>query len=694
MLSKIVVVLSLTLSMVCVSNAQQPMSEADEIERITTTSSRFSSNAYRYPGALDWLSQSELQRINPAHIQQALVRVAGVNFHRGNGQEYLPSVRSPVFTGAGACGELLTAEDGIPLRAAGFCNINELFEAGTEYAQSIDVLKGPGTVIYGSNAIHGVINVVTQNPISSPAQIELDLGSYGYKRAGFNLGNQQQQHGVGINFSITDDTGYRDNESVDQLKSHVRYQYAAQNFDIQAGLSISDLEQETAGFVIGLNSYSDAEIAQSNANPEAFRNANSTRAWVKFSGEAQMSEAEPFLWQFTPYLRTQEMAFLMHFLPGQPLEENEQQSAGFQSSLQLTLSPFVDLIVGADAEFTEAGLTQFQQDATQGSAFLMATIPAGLQYDYAVDANMFSVFSAIEWQLTDVLQFNFGGRYEQIKYDYENNMLTGRTDENGQVCGFGGCRYSRPPSAENEFDEFSPQASLTFQVEHNQLAYVSIAKGYRAPQATELYRLQRNQSVADLDSVVAKNIELGYKYWSKQLDLRLALYHMDKENVIFRDSDFFNVSNGETRHQGVELSLRYAITTDLTFSSAMSYARHQYRNDQGIIPLAGNDMDTAPRTLVNAQILWQPKENIALELDWIHSDEYYLEPQNEQVYSGHNIFNLLSTWELTEQVRLSAQITNLFDKAYAERADFTGFSGPRYFPGRPRSGLVGIEYQF
>jgi outer membrane receptor protein involved in Fe transport len=126
----------------------------------------------------------------------------------------------------------------------------------------------------------------------------------------------------------------------------------------------------------------------------------------------------------------------------------------------------------------------------------------------------------------------------------------------------------------------------------------------------------------------------------------------------------------------------------------MSYARHQYRNDQDTVPLVGNDMDTAPRTLVNAQILWQPRENVALELDWIHSDEYYLEPQNEQAYSGHNIFNLLSTWALTDQVRLSAQITNLFDRAYAERADFTGFSGPRYFPGRPRSGFVGIEYHF
>ena len=675
--------------------AQQQNNESDNIERITTTSSRFVTDALKHPGSLEWLDESELNRINPAHIQQALVRIAGVNLHRGNGQEYLPSVRSPVFTGAGACGELLTAEDGIPLRAAGFCNINELFEAGTEYAQSIDVLKGPGTVIYGSNAIHGVVNVITQNPIWSPATASVDLGSYGYKRAGFNLGNQQQQHGFGVNFSITDDSGYRDDESVEQNKMHIRYEYQASDFNLEAGLSVSDLEQETAGFIIGLNSYLDENIAQSNANPEAYRNASATRLWVKLSGDMQLKlSTEPVKWQVTPYVRDQDMDFLMHFLPGQPIEDNAQQSMGVQSSMQFTLSPNVTLLIGADAEATSAELTQFQPNPTQGSAFLMATIPAGLQYDYEVDADMFSLFSSVAWQLSDALQLDVGGRFERINYDYNNQMLSGRTDAEGNSCGFGGCRYSRPPSGENSFSEFSPQASITYSLDADQLAYMSLSQGYRAPQATELYRLQRNQSIAELDSVEAQNIEVGYKYLTQAIDVRLAAYHMDKDNVIFRDSDFFNVSNGETRHQGIELSIRYQLLPNLAFATAMTYARHQYRNNQGSSEIAGNDMDTAPRTLANAQLLWQVNDSMDLELDWIHSGDYFLEPENQQRYSGHNIFNLLGSWQISDNLALSAQLTNLFDKEYAERADFTGFSGHRYFPGRPRSGLVGMEYQF
>ena len=42
-----------------------------------------------------------------------------------------------------------------------FANINELFEAHGEVAERIDVIKGPASALYGSNAIHGVINVIT-----------------------------------------------------------------------------------------------------------------------------------------------------------------------------------------------------------------------------------------------------------------------------------------------------------------------------------------------------------------------------------------------------------------------------------------------------------------------------------------------------------------------------------------------------
>lgn len=681
-----------------VALALQPMAaaqtnELDNIERITTTTSRFETVALSYPRALNWVSAETLATVEPQHIQQVLNRIAGVNLQRGNGQEYLPAIRSPVFTGAGACAELLTAEDGIALRAAGFCNINELFEAGTEYAQSIEVLKGPGTVIYGSNAMHGVVNVITRNPIDAPAFIGLELGSYGFKRLTTSAGNNADDHGLGINLAITDDTGYRDEEGFEQAKVHVRYRTRLDNVDVSAGLSLSTLDQETATFITGLDSYRDAEIAQSNVNPEAYRKADSARLWIRFSG-AQQSVDGSYEWQVTPYVRHQDMDFLMHFLPGQPNELNDQTSFGVLSSAQWQLAPDVSLTVGADAEMTDASLQQIQANPTQGSAFLQATIPAGRQYDYAVDATMLAAFGELNWDLTDAWQLSAGARVERIEYDYDNLMNSGRVDEDGNTCGFGGCRYSRPDDRTDSFSEFSPQVSMSYQLDPQQMLFVVLAQGYRAPQATELYRLQRAQTVAELDSVKAQNLELGYKRVSAALEVQVAVYHMDKDNVIFRDSDFFNRSDAETRHQGVELTLGYQVNKQWRLSTAMTYSRHQYRNDLGDLLLAGKDMDTAPRRLATAQLQWTPTDSLTGEIDWRYTSEYFLEPENERLYNGHNIVDLRMRWQLNDDWQLNGQVLNALDRAYAERADYTVFSGPRYLPGRPRSVQMGVQYQF
>ena len=93
------------------------------VEEIVTVATRTEANLAEVIGSVSVVDGEALKLVSHAHVQQALSRVAGVNLHRGNGQEYLPAVRSPVLTGAGGCGGFLMQEDGIPLKASGFCNI-------------------------------------------------------------------------------------------------------------------------------------------------------------------------------------------------------------------------------------------------------------------------------------------------------------------------------------------------------------------------------------------------------------------------------------------------------------------------------------------------------------------------------------------------------------------------------------------
>ncbi|MGO3300957.1 MAG: TonB-dependent receptor [Pseudoalteromonas sp.] len=663
-------------------------SEKNDIERITTTASRAEVSAEPLPLVISSITKEQLDLIAPTHIEQVLKQIAGANIQHGNGQEYLPALRSPVLSGAGACGGILTAEDGIPLRAAGFCNINELFEAHTEMAERVEVLKGPGSVLYGSNAVHGVINVITPDTTYDEHLLGVDLGSYGYSRlklrSGTDLGNQ----GIGINASVTRDTGYRDDESVDQEKLNLRHRYESDDFLVNTGLSYTHLDQKTAGFIEGFESYKDDEIAQQNFDPDAFRKARSFRLWSK----VQWQTAQDVV-TITPYVRSQSMTFFKHFLPGTPLEENSQNGVGVQSLWRHTYSEKLTLNLGLDSEYTRADFLQYQAEPTQGSAFLVATVPQGKHYDYDVTSTLLAPFVSLDWQWQK-LSVNLGARFEQLNYDYTNNLLAGRTKEDGSECTMGGCRYSRPPSGENKFTNTSPKLGLSYQLSNNNYIYANASRGYRAPQAAELYQLQREQQVASLASVTADNVEMGFKGQYQQLHYVFSAYAMNKQNVIFRDSDFFTINDGETQHRGIELELDYQLTNSLQLALAATHAKHTYSYDQTLsgININGNDIDTAPRNIANFQINWQATNNTVLALEWHHVSDYFTDPENLHSYAGHDLVNLRAAWQVTEQLKLTARINNLTDTAYAERADYTSFTGDRYFPGRPRNVMLSASF--
>ena len=647
------------------------------IDEVVTVATRIDASPDQFIGTVSVLGNEELKSVSHTHVQQALSRVAGVNLHRGNGQEYLPAVRSPVLTGAGGCGGFLMQEDGIPLRPSGFCNINELFEANTEMAQRIEVLRGPGTVLHGSNAMHGVINVVTPD-ISPKTKLGLELGANDYRRLKITTGTGNL--GVAANFAR--DGGYRDDSGFDQQKLSVRHRYKNHNMEIESGLTLTNLNQETAGFIEGLNSYRDDSQLRRNLNPEAYRDVRSARAWSRVT-----KSKENYQLIITPYIRYSQMDFLQHFLPGDPLEENGQKSAGVQIGYHRPLSQSLNMIAGLDLEITDAYLKQSQDSPT-----LWGSIPQGKHYDYQVDATMAAPFMYLDWTVTERLTVNGGLRLESMRYDYDNNMPLGRTKDDGTECA-DGCRYSRPPSGKDDFDNWSANLGAQLRLAGGSKVFLRMARGFRAPQATELYRLQREQQITDLDSESIDSVELGIAGSTESLTYKLAAYHMEKDHVIFRDSDFFNVSDGNTEHQGIELELDYRINQHFALSISATQARHKYLNSliTGDVNIRGNDIDTAPRHFASARLAWTPAANTSLELEWQSMGSYYMDPENLYRYEGHDLLHLRAGWSISESMDVYANISNLSDRHYAERADFTSFSQERYFPGVPRAVRVGVE---
>ena len=489
-------------------------------ENILVTASRVEENAMKLPLAWSTVSSETLQFIDPIHINEIMQRVPGAWISRGNGQESIIALRSPVLTGAGGCGAFFAAADGISLRAPGFCNVNQLFDTNFEQAGRIEVIRGPATALYGSNAMHGVINVISAAPTEEiDNRLALEAGPYDYYRGKYRYSNTLGKHGISVSANGTTDGGYKDDSDYDQQKATVRHDYAGEHWDVRTVLDAANLNQNTAGFIEGYQAYKDNDLKKRNPNPNAYRDAWSVRLY----SAASIALNDTNTLTVTPYLRDNDMEFLQHYLPWQPVEENAHDSLGLRATVQ-TNTDTLRWINGIDMEHTNASLKETQDEDFSPNQ------PAGVHYDYQVSATGGAIYSQLRTQSDSPWEIDGGVRleYTQLRLQQQNRRR----------CWLRARR--RPPAASTgrltgrtSFTDWSLNAGASYSLSRKITSlYLRVARGFRAPQATELYRLQGGQETANLDSEKIDNIELGLRGdWLGTARYDVAVYYMHKDDV-------------------------------------------------------------------------------------------------------------------------------------------------------------------
>jgi outer membrane receptor protein involved in Fe transport len=394
--------------------------------------------------------------------------------------------------------------------------------------------------------------------------------------------------------------------------------------------------------------------------------------------------------------RRSRMDFIQHFLIGKPFEHNAQTSYMVSSTLAMNFfSNVLETRLSVDVETADSELTEFQPaPATDGAPAANAVRPAGYHYDYTVDSNTVGATLALDWRFANHWSLAAALRADQTRYDYDNHMIAGNTDQNGVPCP-GGCLYSRPADRVDDFNNVAPRVTLSWQPGERSMLYLSGSTGFRPPEMTEMYRLQRQQSVADLDSEELESLEAGWKFRTGVFSFSTAVFAMEKDNVILRESSGFNVSNGRTTHRGLEYEARARLNSWLSLRAAGSFARHEYGFSRSVeggeTIVKGNDVDTAPRQVHNLGLDFRFTDAWDAALDVAFVDRYFLDAANTAAYPGHTVANLRVGWRPNDDLRASLRVDNVFDTAYADRADFA-FGNYRYFPARDRALFLSVDF--
>ncbi len=651
----------------------QSVFAADEI---IVTATRSEMKAKEYAGSVSVLNQHQLEIISAVHPAEALNEIAGVNIHRNSGQEHLTAIRSPVLTGGAGAGSFLYLEDGVPLRSAGFSNVNGLFEGALELAGGVEVTKGPGSVLYGSNAVHGLINILSQTPTETSTYALDILGNDdGYVRLKTSMSGEALSGRYSLATSFTHDNGFRENSGFDQQKIQLRYDQQAGDWSLKTLATFQNLNQETAGFIKGVDAYKNRVLSLTNPNPEAFRDGKSIRLAVHLNKQINSQTNLSFI----PYARWVDLTFRRHFVPGKALEDSGHKSIGLLASFEGT-SKSIAYTLGFDSEYTKGFLREFQPGPSVFS-FIQ-----GEHFDYEVNATVLSPYTQLRFNLGAKTKLNLGARADYTHYDYRNNINSGQ---------FG--RFIRIPDQKDDYLTISPKIGLVHVINNHITSYVRLARGSRAPQITDAYSLQINQAAGEIKPETIDSFELGLKGNINTVDFELTGFAMKKDNFFFRNANGFNVEDGKTEHIGVELSFNAPLTNILELSGSFTLANHTYAFSDIVTSasssiIEGKQIDTAPNTLGFMQLKVSPSEALNVFLKWQHMGDYFTDPGNTAKYTGHDIFTLRSTYKLGKNISIYGRVDNLFDTAYADRADFA-FGSHRYFPGRLRTAFLGVKIQ-
>src|SRR5690606_38954100 len=105
-----------------------------------------------------------------------MAQVPGAWINVTGGEGHMTAIRHPQTTSP----VYLYLEDGVPTRSTGFFNHNALYEVNIPAAERIEIVKGPATALYGSDAIGATINVGIRAPSAEPSfEASAEAGAHG-----------------------------------------------------------------------------------------------------------------------------------------------------------------------------------------------------------------------------------------------------------------------------------------------------------------------------------------------------------------------------------------------------------------------------------------------------------------------------------------------------------------------------------
>ena len=578
----------------------------------------------------------------------------------------------------------------------------------TSNVQAIEVLKGPGSALYGRSEPGGTINIITKKPqFTEEGYIQATAGTYSlYRLEGdytnainddlaFRVNGAYEDAGSfrntvesnklaftpSLTYQITDDTSLTyELEVLDQEAPFDRgivvvdYQFGTVPIDTFYGepndgpMSIEALGHQLT-LQHGLNSDWSVMVGLS------YRESS----FEGYSSEVELSGGRQLL-----YTDGETVSRQRRYRD----YDAEDLSGRIELSGTVETGDIVHhILIGADAY--DYQLDQIQQrwrtawgagDTTYSVSLInpeygQAQPETGALWDRREDQSTVGLYVQDQIDLTDSLKVLAGFRFDDYSRDFYNYLADSESSQSQTAT--------------------SPRIGLVYELSNLYTLYLSYSEGFRPNSGTD----------ADgeaFDPEESKSYEAGVKFANSDESLTgtVAIFRAEKSNVLSADpvNSGYSAALGEAESQGIEVDLNAVIADDTTVTVAYAYVDADTSNDivnfdWGVNIPAGSRLINIPEhkliaTAMHFMDIADKESKVGASVTYV--GDRLGETNPDYILPSYTTVRLFGSVNLSDNVVINADIDNLFDKEYYA----SSYSALWTMPGTPRTAKISVKYAF
>ena len=544
----------------------------------------------------------------------------------------------------------------------------DLMQVPIEMIERIEIYRGPASVLYGDNAIGGVVNILLKKGEGKPSVIAgLNTGSYDLYNPYLGASGKQGAFSYNILTSSYDTTGYRHNNDL-QCQGPVRFILLSNSLR----LFTSTLRPGTTRTLTacpglcppeqlhtGIYGRKDSSTPADEGNTED--NFVDLEAVMKASETVQVSLGAAYRKRHTSF------HYDMNGIPWDSMRRFETMSLTPKVTVREDIFSLKNTVVAGIDYYYSPSRSNDPGTGTDSSTNINKT-----EWGFYINDELFI--------LKDLL-FTAGYRLAKVKYDFDY------TDNTGSLAPI------------NDFVK-ERQGCLAYwaQLYHSRTKgmYSSIlqrASGFLQRMNTSA-RLRRLRSMKTLNRIRRKRSISAYGTISRIISGASATGFSGRHTneIYYNPLTFQNSNYGKTKRQGIETTLFWMIVPGLRLDLGYTYLDAVFDGDD----LDGNRIPMVPANKFNAAISWAI-DALTLTFSSQYTGSRYMTSDITNSFpkmGGFTAYDLSAvyTWK---GFKVTGAVRNIFNKEYSEYGVVVNGTGTQYYyPSPERNYLLGVQYTY